>query len=163
EPAPPSVVNTKWQSALAGVAGVPNSPWQYYRLNTTQWFDSNEHLQPRNADGVAISRNSALETYLLGDQTIAGQVPAIGPVVSVPVGDPSDSTLADTIRATMVAASTPEKTGAYTWSSCVLCHQMAMYQYGPGGAPGGAMTDFSFIFRSNLRAGGSPAGGSRSR
>jgi hypothetical protein len=133
EPALPSAVNAKWQAALAG------SPWEYYRLNATQWFDAKDPLQPKNADGVAISRNSTLETCLLGDQTIAAQVPTIGPVVSAPVVDPPNSTLADTIVATIVAASTPEKTGPNTWSSCVLCHQMAMYQYGSNGAKGGAM------------------------
>jgi hypothetical protein len=148
----PSATNAKWQAALAGVPGAGNSPWQYYRLNATQWFDATDHLQPRNADGVAISRNATLETYLLGNQTIASEVPAIGPVVSVPVIDPPNSTLADTIVATMVAAATPGKTGSNTWSSCVVCHQMAMYQYGSG-ANGGAMTDYSFVFRSNLRAG----------
>jgi len=154
EPALPSLANTRWQAALAGVAGVQNSPWQYYRLNTTQWFDSADRLQPKNKDGVAVSRNSTLETYLLGDQTIAGQVPAIGPVVSAAVVNPANSTLADTIVATIVAASTPERTGPYTWSSCVVCHQMAMYQYGPNGTRDVVMTDSSFVFRSNLPAGG---------
>jgi len=154
EPALPSLANTQWQAALSGVAGVQNSPWQYYRLNTTQWFDSTDRLQPKNTDGVAVARNSTLETYLLGDQTIAGQVPTIGPVNNSPVVNPPNSTLADTIVATIVAASTPEKTGRYTWSSCVVCHQMAMYQYGPNGTHDVVMTDWSFVFRSNLRAGG---------
>ncbi|HEX4961924.1 MAG TPA: hypothetical protein VF173_13875 [Thermoanaerobaculia bacterium] len=160
EPALPAAVNAKWQAALAGVPGVPNSPWQYYRLVATQWFDANDRLQPKNTDGVAISRNSTLETYLLGDQTIAGQVPAIGPVVSAAVVSPPNSTLADTIVATIVAASTPTKTGPYTWSSCVLCHQMAIYQYGPNGTQDVVKTDSSFVFRSNLAAGGavSPKG-----
>jgi len=152
EPALPSALNAAWQSALAAV---PDSPWQYYRLNATQWFDATDRLHPRNADGVPVSRNSTLETYLLGDQTIAAQVPTIGPVVSRPTIDPPNSTLADTIVATIVAASTPKKTGAYTWSNCVVCHQMAMYQFGPDPASrsDSILTDDSFIFRSNIRPG----------
>jgi hypothetical protein len=158
EPALPVAVNSKWQAALAGVPGVANSPWQYYRLVATQWFDAKDRLLPKNTDGVAISRNSTLETYLLGDQTIAGQVPAIGPVVSAAVVYPPNSTLADTIVATIVAETTPTKTGPYTWSSCVLCHQMAAYQYGPNGTQDMVFTDSSFVFRSNLRAGGAASG-----
>ena len=95
---------------------------------------------------------------MLGDQTIAGQVPTIGPVNNSPVVNPPNSTLADTIVATIVAASTPDKTGPYTWSSCVVCHQMAMYQYGPNGTRDVVMTDWSFVFRSNLPAGGAVSG-----
>src|SRR4051812_44466538 len=149
----PAAVNAKFQAELARVQGVPNSPWQYYRLVATQWFDSHDHLQPRNGDGVAVSRNSTLETYLLGDQTIAGQVPAIGPVVFLPPYPPANSTLTDTIQATVVAAQGPA--GPYTWSSCVVCHEMAAYQFGkdPTTTKDRVMTDFSFVFRSNLTAG----------
>jgi hypothetical protein len=151
----PAAVNAEFQKALAQVPGVPNSPWQYYRLVATQWFDSHDHLQPRNGDGVAISRNSTLETYLLGDQTIAGQVPTIGPVVFDPPNfPPPNSTLTDTIQATITAQ---KPAGPYTWSSCVVCHQMAAYQYGPDPktTKDRVLTDFSFVFRSNLTAGNS--------
>jgi hypothetical protein len=154
EVALPSAINSRWQEMLAGVPGVENSPWQYYRLNTVQWFDARDRLQPKNTDGVAVSRNSVLETYLLGDQTIASQVPAILPVNSDPDFNPSNSTLGDTIVATILASKSPEKTGAYTWSSCVLCHQMALYQYGPDAKRDNVMTDYSFVFRSYLPAGG---------
>jgi hypothetical protein len=40
EPALPVAVNSRWQAALAAVPGVPNSPWQYYRLVATQWFEN---------------------------------------------------------------------------------------------------------------------------
>ncbi len=149
----PAAVNAKFQAELAGVPGVPNSPWQYYRLVATQWFDSHDRLQTKNEDGVAISRNSTLETYLMGDQTIAGQVPAIGPVVFMPPYPPANSTLTDTIQATVVAAQGPA--GPYTWSSCVVCHEIAAYQFGPNPTTtkDRVMTDFSFVFRSNLKAG----------
>src|SRR5205085_822119 len=131
EVALPSAINAKWQKLLASVPGVENSTWQYYRLNAVQWFDGTT-LLPKNQDGVAVSRNSVLETYLLGDQTIASQVPAIGPINNDPTIQPPNSTLADTIVATINAGSADAKTitGTYTWSSCVLCHQMAIYQYG---------------------------------
>jgi hypothetical protein len=153
----PAAVNAEFQKALAQVPGVPNSPWQYYRLVATQWFDSHDHLQPRNSDGVAVSRNSTLETYLMGDQTIAGQVPAIGPVVFKPPYPPANSTLTDTIQATVVAAEGPA--GPYTWSSCVVCHEMAAYQFGsdPTTTKDRVLTDFSFVFRSNLTAGDAAA------
>jgi hypothetical protein len=153
EPDLPAAVNAKFQAALAGVPGVPNSPWQYYRLVATQWFDSRDRLQPKNSDGVAVSRNSTLETYLMGDQTIAGQVPTIGPVVFDPPNfPPPNSTLTDTIQATITAQ---KPAGPYTWSSCVVCHQMAAYQYGPDPktTKDRVLTDFSFVFRSNLTAG----------
>jgi hypothetical protein len=156
----PSAVNTKWQKLLAGVPGVENSPWQYYRLNAVQWFDGPE-LFPKNHDGIAISRNSVLETYLLGDQTIASQIPAVGPINAGPTVFPPNSTLADTIVATIVAgypnANDPKKgTGPNTWSSCVLCHQMALYQWGTDKVHDVVMTDYSFVFRSYLPPGGAP-------
>jgi hypothetical protein len=149
----PEAVNARFQAALAGVHGVPNSPWQYYRLIATQWFDARNRLQPKNGDGAAVSRNSTLETYLMGDQTIAGQVPTLGPVVFDPPNfPPPNSTLTDTIQATITAQ---KPAGPYTWSSCVVCHQMAAYQYGPDPktTKDRVMTDFSFVFRSNLTAG----------
>lgn len=57
-----------------------------------------------------------------------------------------------------MAATTPDKTGPHTWSSCVVCHQMAMYQFGPNGAQDGVMTDSGFVFRSNLPEGGTTQG-----
>jgi hypothetical protein len=149
---PPSAANPEWQRRLADAPGVANSPWQYYRLNSVQWFDQNERLQPRNKDGVAVLRNSVLETYLLGDQTIAGQVPAIGLVASDINPEPPQGTLADTIVATIEAANYPQtKSGNNTWSSCVLCHQMALYGYGVKDCrTQDVMTDYSFVFRSFL-------------
>ncbi|HKP88260.1 MAG TPA: hypothetical protein VJZ26_19300 [Blastocatellia bacterium] len=153
EPELPSALNARWQKRLAGVAGVANSPWQYYRLNAVQWFYNGRPL-PENHDKVAVSRNSVLETYLLGDQTIASQVPAVGPVNSDPETKFPNSTLADTIVATVTAMMHPEKTGVNTWSSCVICHQMALYQYGTNKKRDNVMTDYSFVFRSFLPAGG---------
>jgi hypothetical protein len=149
EVALPSAINAKWQKLLASVPGVENSPWQYYRLNAVQWFDGST-LLPKNQDSVAVSRNSVLETYLLGDQTIASQVPAIGPINNDPTIQPPNSTLADTIVATINAGSADARkiTGTYTWSSCVLCHQMAIYQYGTDTQHDVAKTDYSFLFRS---------------
>jgi hypothetical protein len=154
----PSAVNAKWQGLLAGVPGVENSPWQYYRLNAVQWFDGPK-LFPKNQDGIAISRNSVLETYLLGNQTIASQIPAVGPINAGPTVFPPNSTLADTIVATIVPgqpnANDPKTgTGPNTWSSCVLCHQMALYQYGQDKQRDVVMTDYSFVFRSYLPPGG---------
>jgi len=153
----PSAVNAKWQKLLASVPGVENSPWQYYRLNAIQWFDGSI-LLPKNQYGVAVSRNSVLETYLLGDQTIASQVPAVGPVNDAPTlpPTPSNSTLSDTIVATINAGAANAKaiTGTYTWSSCVLCHQMALYQYGKDAKTEVMMTDYSFVFKSYLPPGG---------
>ena len=146
-----------WQSKLANVPGVLNSPWQYYRLNAVQWFDATDKLWPRNQFGVAISRNSVLETYLLGDQTIASQIPAVGPTTSDPDIDHPNTTLADTILAIGVAAKTPEKTGSYTWSSCLICHELALYQFGPNAKTDNVMTDYSFVFKSYLPAGGASA------
>lgn len=148
----PSAVNAQWQQKLADAPGVTNSPWQYYRLNSVQWFDANDRLQPRNKDGVPVLRNSVLETYLLGDQTLASQVPAVGPVTSDPVFPPAQSTLTDTIVATIDAGKYPQtNTGSNTWSSCVLCHQMALYRYGVKNCEvQDVMTDHSFVFRSFL-------------
>lgn len=156
----PSAMNAKWQKRLAGVPGVENSPWQYYRLNGVQWFDG-PNLLPKNTDRIAISRNSVLETYLLGDQTIASQIPAVGPINAGPTFKPPNSTLADTIVATINAgspnANDPQKgTGPNTWSSCVLCHQMALYQWGTDKVQDVVMTDYSFVFRSYLPPGGEP-------
>ena len=153
----PAALNTRWQTALADVPGVANSVWQYYRLNAIQWFDAKDKLWPMNEFGVAISRNSVLETYLLGDQTIASQVPAIGPTNSDPDITHPNTTLADTINATIVAAKTPDKTGSYTWSSCLICHELALYQFGPDAKTDNKMTDYSFVFKSYLPAGGSSA------
>jgi len=152
----PTAVNAEWQKRLASVPGVENSPWQYYRLNAVQRFDGS-NLLPKNQNGVAVSRNSVLETYLLGDQTIASQVPAVGPVNNAPqVKLPPNSTLVDTILATIKAgdADAKSKTGTYTWSNCVLCHQMALYQYGKDGQHDVVMTDYSFVFSSFLPPGG---------
>ena len=96
-----------------------------------------------------------METFLLGDQTIASQVPAVGPTNADPDITHPNTTLADVIIATVVASSTPEKTGPYTWSSCILCHEMAQYQFGPDAKNDNVMTDYSFVFRSYLPAGGS--------
>ena len=145
----PSAVNAKWQKLLASVPGVENSLWQYYRLNAVQWFDG-PTLLPKNNDKVAVSRNSVLETYLLGDQTIASQVPAVGPVNDDPNIQIPNSTLADTIIATINAGSANAQ-NTYTWSSCVLCHQMALYQYGTKREV--VMTDYSFVFKSYLPLG----------
>ncbi|MBV9923882.1 MAG: hypothetical protein JOZ96_02490 [Acidobacteria bacterium] len=155
---PPSPVNAAWQERLAGARGVANSPWQYYRLNSVQWFDGRDRIQPRNTDGAAVLRNSVLETYLLGDQTIANQVPAIGVVASDVVPFPPQGTLPDTIVATEEANKYPEKTGTYTWSSCVVCHQMALYGYAVKDCKTqDVMTDYSFVFRSFLPQNNKPS------
>jgi hypothetical protein len=157
---PPSPVNAEWQQRLAQAGGVENSPWQYYRLDSVQWFDANDKIQPRNSDGAAVLRNSVLETYVLGDQTIANQVPAIG-LVSTNVNplDPPQGTLADTIVAEMEAMKYPQvNTGENTWSSCVLCHQMALYTYGVKDCKYlDVMTDYSFVFRSFLSPAAKPS------
>lgn len=149
---PLSPVNARWQQSLAQLKGVANSPWQYYRLNSVQFFDAKDRLQPRNSDGVPVLRNSVLETYLLGDQTIASQVPAVGLVASDVIPTPPQGTLADTIVATIEAGEYPQtNTGNYTWSSCVLCHQMALYGYAVKDCKTqDLMTDYSFVFRSFL-------------
>ena len=156
---PPSAVNARWQQRLAEVKGVANSPWQYYRLNSVQWFDAKDRIQPRNKDGAAVLRNSVLETYLLGDQTIANQVPAIGLISSDLNPNPPQGTLADTIIATVEASKYPQtNTGTYTWSSCVLCHQMALYGYAVKDCQTqDVMTDYSFVFRSFLPQAAKPS------
>lgn len=81
--------------------------------------------QPKNQFGVSIARNSVLETYLIGDQTLAAQVPAVDPKV---IGaDPSNpqSTLGDIIAMTIATATT---SSTFTWSSCLVCHDMAYFE-----------------------------------
>ncbi len=141
----PAAVNQTWQAALP-------APWKHYRLVVAQWTDggrSGGRPLPRNPDGVSIARNTALESYLLGDQTLASQVPAVrvrddGSTFALP-----DSSLDDMILATIAAGKYPpdDKTGALTWSSCILCHEVS--QCSVGGKV--ILTDFSMLFRSYIK------------
>jgi hypothetical protein len=141
----PAAVNRVWQAALP-------APWKHYRLMVAQWTEGGKpggRPLPRSSDNVSIARNTVLESYLLGDQTLASQVPAVrvrddGSTFALP-----DSTLDDMILATITATKYPpdDKTGALTWSSCMLCHEAA--QCAVGGKV--VLTDFSMLFRSYLK------------
>lgn len=141
----PEATNRAWQATLP-------DPWKHYRLMVTQWTPGGKRggrPLPRNRDGVSVSRNTVLESYLLGDQTLASQVPAVnvrddGSHFTLP-----DSSLDDMILATITAAKYPpdDKTGTLTWSSCMLCHEVA--QCDVSGKV--VMTDYSMIFRSYLK------------
>lgn len=148
----PATINQAWQSALP-------APWNHYRLMVTQWTEGGKpggRPLPRNQDGVSIARNTALESFLLGDQTLAAQVPAVR------VRDPGDptrppqSSLDDMIQATIKAGKYPptDETGPLTWSSCMLCHEVAQYDVKDKNKNCAitkvVMTDFSMLFRSYL-------------
>lgn len=152
----PEKVNDEWQESLP-------APWKYYKLVVSQWNTKNGP-QPRNKQGIAIARNSIMETYLLGDQSLANQVPAIdilntGTPPVPPAPPPPASTLWQTIIATVNAANYRpgglDTTGPNTWSSCLLCHQMSHYVYYDKLSPGTdkkvvpkvVRTDYSFLFR----------------
>lgn len=148
----PAAINQAWQAALP-------APWKHYRLMVTQWTEGGKpggRPLPRNADGVSIARNTALESYLLGDQTLAAQVPAVRP--RDPGGDPNrpQSSLDDMIQATIKAGKYPptDETGPLTWSSCMLCHEVSQYDLRTtcktGKVEKVVMTDFSMLFRSYL-------------
>jgi hypothetical protein len=141
----PAATNRAWQAVLP-------APWKRYRLMADQWTAGGKpggRPLPKNPDGVSIARNTVLESYLLGDQTLASQVPAVrvrddGSTFSLP-----DSSLDDMILATVTATKYPpeDKTGTLTWSSCILCHEVA--QCDVGGKV--VLTDFSMLFRSYLK------------
>ena len=103
----------------------------------------------------------ALRPERAAEQQLKTRGAASGPIGRRPTVFPPNSTLADTIVATIVAgsptATDPIKgTGPNTWSSCVLCHQMALYQWGTDKVHNVVMTDYSFAFRSYLPPGGDP-------
>lgn len=167
---PPREVNAKWREALIAVS--EDTPWQYYRLAVVQWFEKHRdpstgaavdgRLAPRNSAGVAIARNSVLETFLLGGQTLAAQVPAVDPTSitypqEVKSGSPQ-GTLADLIAQTIAASDAaatipPPQAGIDTWSSCVLCHQLAAYTIkDANGLPTKLIpTDSSFLWQTFLK------------
>jgi len=149
----PAAINQTWQAKLP-------APWKHYRLMVTQWTEGGKpggRAMPRNRDGVSVARNTALESFLLGDQTLAAQVPAVR------VRDPGDptkppqSSLDDMILATIKATKYPptDETGPLTWSSCMLCHEVAQYDLKDkcgkdGKVTNVVMTDMSMLFRSYL-------------
>src|SRR5262249_10161337 len=99
----PATVNQAWQAVLP-------APWKHYRLMVAQWTEGGKpggRPLPRNSQNVSIARNTVLESFLLGDQTVASQVPAVhvrddGSNFMLP-----DSTLDDMILATITATSYP--------------------------------------------------------
>ena len=151
----PAALNAEFQKALAQVPGVPNSPWQYYRLVATQWFDSQDHLQTEKrrwgrgvekldagnlSDGRSDHRRS-------GPHARPGGVQPTLLSAALQHADRHDP-------GNVAAAERPA--GPYTWSSRVVCHQMAAYQFGPDPKTkrkDRVLTDFSFVFRSDLTAG----------
>ncbi|HYU33928.1 MAG TPA: hypothetical protein VEW48_17380 [Thermoanaerobaculia bacterium] len=146
----PAAVNQTWQAKLP-------APWNHYRLMVTQWTEGGKpggRAMPRNRDDVSVPRNTALESFLLGDQTLASQVPATR------VRDPGDptrppqSSLDDMIQATIKATKYPpaDETGPLTWSSCLLCHEVAQYDVKDKDCAikKVVMTDMSMLFRSYL-------------
>ncbi|HKV41907.1 MAG TPA: hypothetical protein VJX67_22070 [Blastocatellia bacterium] len=140
----PDATNKRWQAIAGAKAG-----WmRYYKLDVTQWIYDNAPL-PKNADNVAIARNSVLETYLLGDEALATQVPATDKLdTGACFGTPRQpkSTLSDLITATIIAS----KAGPTTWSSCTLCHQLAQFAF--GAQPSQVVdTDHSFLFKTYLK------------
>ncbi|MGH9822563.1 MAG: hypothetical protein ACREDR_04850 [Blastocatellia bacterium] len=140
----PDATNKHWQAIAGAKAG-----WmRYYKLDVTQWIYDGAPL-PKNADDIAIARNSVLETYLLGDEALAKQVPATdkmdtGDCFGTPLQP--KSTLSDLINATIIAS----KAGPTTWSSCMLCHQLAQFAFGL--QPSQVVdTDHSFLFKTYLK------------
>ena len=133
EPALPSAVNDAWRNSL--IKHNKDSVWQYYQLNTTQWYQRlqdpltgnyvNGLAYPRNEADVSISRNSVLESYLIGNQTLAAQVPAVDPRnLSIDLsGKKPQTTLDDIYVQSRINFSS--STSVNTWSSCVLCHNYA--------------------------------------
>lgn len=138
----PSTSNQTWQARLS-------APWSNYRLVTTQWTGSDGRPNPKNSNGVSIAKNTTLETYLLGDQSISLQVPGIDTTNDCPEsGD--GSTLSAEIEQIELYFGYPE-TGrtATTWSSCFMCHQLALYKYGDADEDVIA-TDYSFVYKTIL-------------
>lgn len=164
EPALPSKVNEEWRNAL--IEADPNSVWQYYRLNTTQWFERltdprtgdyvNGLAHPRNEYDVSISRNSVLETYLIGSQTLAAQVPTVDPTnLNIDVtGEDPQTTLDDVFIQTRI--NFDETKAVNTWSSCVVCHGFAYYHVSENDSLGIAdkviPTDGSYLWFTFLKA-----------
>ncbi len=155
EPEIPKELNDGWHAKLRKVA--PDTPWQYYRLNVVQWLTPEGRPRPLNKDGVSIARNSVLETYLLGAQTLAAQVPPVGAEkqtypAEVGANNPQ-STLAELILQTIKTARQPETTGPATWSSCVLCHQLAVatFRNRAQAIVRRVATDSTFLFQTFLQ------------
>jgi hypothetical protein len=142
EPPFPNQINATWQAALP-------APWSNYRLVVTQWTDTSGNPRPQNADGISIAKNSTLETYLIGDQTISLQVPGIDTTDACPKPD-DGSTLWAEIEQILAYRGYP-KTGrtTTTWSSCYMCHQIALYKYGEDDEDV-IQTDYSFVYKSVL-------------
>ncbi len=145
----PEAANRTWQ-------GILPAPWKHYRLMVTQWTEGGKpggRPLPRNPDNVSIARNTVLESYLLGDQTLASQVPPVkvrddGSNFSLP-----DSSLDDMILATIEAGKYPptDATGPLTWSSCMLCHEVAQCDtQDKNGKPVVVLTDFSMLYHTYL-------------
>lgn len=166
-------VNGVWQQALREAA--PEGPWPNYQLIVSQWLGSAQidadtgallagEIHPTNGEGIGIGRNSTLETYLLGDQALARQVPAIqqygtevmdghwhGPAL-VPSGP---GTLDQLILATIEASKVDPLKGSdvtMTWSSCLLCHQLGVHTIQNGSMSGDeprivVPTDFSMLWQ----------------
>jgi hypothetical protein len=136
----PDAINRAWQRALP-------KPWSNYRLVTTQWIDDDGAPQPQNDDGISISSNAALESYLLGDQTLSLQVPGFDVTNDCP--QPGDgSTLWAEIEQIINYKKYPGgEIYTDTWSSCLMCHQLGLYKYGEENDDV-IGTDYSFLFKS---------------
>ena len=143
----------QWQNRLP-------DPWNQYRLVVTQWTGKDGHPEPRNENGVSIARNAALETFLLGDEAVAREVPGIDTANTCPTGAgigaaqkaleegkplPQDATTLEAIIATDIL----KKGKTTTYSSCMLCHQPALFHYADGNKT--VSTDYSFIFRTFIK------------
>lgn len=169
----PDEVNALWQKQLNG------TPWQFYRLNATQWVGparANEEKLvafPQNDEGVSIVRNSVLETYLMtwnNQKTVTTGTPGLPWKMGIPIDPTSiasqvfidrvtDRTAADDllynyeIPAT-VEINEPTPAGAQyrgTWSSCVVCHQLADWEATVDNKRLKVSTDMSFVFKSFLQ------------
>lgn len=139
---PYPAMNATWQDVLP-------APWSSYRLVVTQWTGDRGRPEPKNTEGVSLAKNTSLETYLLGDQSIALQVPGVDTTNACP--EPDDgSTLWAEIEQIELYFGYPE-TGrtTTTWSSCFMCHQLALYKWGESTADV-LSTDYSFVYKTIL-------------
>jgi hypothetical protein len=138
----PAPINSAWQAALP-------AQWSNYRLVTTQWIDAAGKIHPTNTDGVSISRNISMETYLIGNQAIAAQVP--GNHVNDACPQSGDgSTLWAMVEQLDRFVDTPDTVHtADTLSNCYSCHQFGLYKYGDADTDA-ILTDRSFVFKTFL-------------
>jgi len=170
----PHEVNAMWQEQLKG------TPWQYYRLNATQWVgpaNANEQKLvafPQNDEGVSIVRNSVLETYLLtwnNQKTVTTGGNGLPPWKKGTPIDPTtlasqvffdrvtdleaiDNQLYNYLIPATVEVNEPKPEDAKyrgTWSSCVLCHQDADWEVTLSDSTLKVSTDMSFLFKSFLQ------------